>query len=194
MNIPKIETERLILREHKLQDFPHCKEMWADEIITRHTIGKPSSEQQTWFRVLNYRGHWTLMDYGYWAIEEKKSQKYIGELGFADFKREIAPPLSGVPEMGWVLAAPFHRKGYAKEAIAAALNWGNENLASRTIACIINPGNLPSIKIAKDFGFQWKQDTTYLGATIQLFFRNFKVGEVGDHVKKPMGLHTQITS
>ena len=170
--IPRIETDRLILRGHKLEDFSQSKVMWADEIVTRHTIGKPSSEQQTWARLCTYLGHWALLNFGYWALEEKKTGLLIGDLGFADFKRELDPSISGTPEMGWALIPAAHGKGYASEAIAAALSWGDKNLKSKRTACIINPENVRSIKLAEKFGFQWKQDTIYLDKDIKLYFRS----------------------
>ncbi len=38
--VPVIETTRLILRGHRLDDFPDCAAMWADPIVTRHIGGK----------------------------------------------------------------------------------------------------------------------------------------------------------
>jgi RimJ/RimL family protein N-acetyltransferase len=170
-SIPVIQTERLTLRGHELKDFALCRAMWADEITTKYTIGKPSTEQQTWMRVLAYRGHWELMGFGYWAIEEKKSGHYVGELGFADFKREITPSIQGQPEMGWALAPSAHGQGYATEAITAALGWADQNLKADKTVCIINPGNQRSIKLAGEFGFKTVTETNFMGAQVTLFSR-----------------------
>jgi len=96
--VPVVETARLRLRGHRLDDLDECMAMWADPIVTRFIGGKPSTQQQTWARVLGYVGHWSLLGFGYWAIEEKASGRFIGEIGFADFKREIAAPMKDVPE------------------------------------------------------------------------------------------------
>ncbi len=168
---PVIETERILLRGHRVSDFLECAKMWADDAVTRHITGRPSSSQQTWSRILGYAGHWSLMGYGYWAIEEKKSKAYIGELGFADFKREIDPAIQGTPEMGWALKPSAQGLGYAKEAIQTALAWADANLKCDRTACIINPDNLRSIALAEKFGFRWFRDTRYMDAAVKLYFR-----------------------
>jgi hypothetical protein len=98
--IPVIETNRLILRGHRLDDFSDCVAMWSDPIVTRFIGGKPFSEEETWARLLRYAGHWSMMDFGYWAIEEKDTHSFVGESGFADFKRDIEPSIKGMPELG----------------------------------------------------------------------------------------------
>lgn len=166
---PTIETERLILRSHRLEDFPACSAMWSDPIVVRYIGGKPSTQQQTWMRILAYRGHWTLMGFGYWAIEEKGSGKFAGELGFADFKRDIAPSMQGAPELGWALASPFHGKGYATEAVRAVLEWADANLTSQRTVCLIDPENAASIRVAEKAGYR-QFDRAVFGEKPTLFF------------------------
>jgi RimJ/RimL family protein N-acetyltransferase len=168
----RIETERLILRLHELTDFPLLKIMWEDPTTTRYTIGKPSTEQQSWARLMNYRGHWALMNYGYWAVEEKSSGKYIGDIGFADFKRDMTPSIEGIPELGWCLAQEFRGKGYATEALRVAINWGKIHLPSKSIACIISPANKTSLRVAEKCGFTTPQTAQYLGEETILYFQN----------------------
>src|SRR5690349_16068550 len=110
--IPIIETERLRLREHRLSDLENSLSMWTDPEIVRYTSGAPSTEQRTWLRMLEYLGHWAMLGYGYWAVAERSSDRYIGELGFADFKRDIDPSIKGIPELGWALASHSHGKGF----------------------------------------------------------------------------------
>ncbi len=86
---PRIRTERLVLRGHRLDDFPDALAMWSDPDVTRFIGGVPSTEQQVWSRMLSYAGHWSLPGFGYWAVEEAASGAFIGELGFANFKRDI---------------------------------------------------------------------------------------------------------
>lgn len=172
-SIPIIETARLRLREHRLEDFADCVAMWADPEVTRYTIGAPSSEQRTWLRVLAYLGHWSLLGFGYWAVEEKSSGRYIGELGFADFKREGMPELAGLPELGWALAAHAHGKGYATEALRAAIAWGDARFGSgQRTACIISPMNAASIRVAEKCGYREIARISKEGASEILFSRD----------------------
>src|SRR5664279_2337825 len=141
MSIPIVETERLRLRAHRLDDFTACAAMWADTAVTRYLGGKPFSEEEAWSRFLRYPGHWLLLGFGYWLVEEKATGNFVGEIGFADYKRDLTPSLKGTPEIGWVLAATVHGKGYATEAARAAILWGESYFGSIRTACIIHPEN-----------------------------------------------------
>jgi RimJ/RimL family protein N-acetyltransferase len=151
---PVIETERLRLRPHRADDLPDCVAMWSDPIVVRYTIGEPSPPQRTWIRILAYRGHWAMLNFGYWAVEEKASNRYVGELGFADFKRDIVPSIEGMPELGWALVPQFHGKGYATEALKAVVSWGDLHFAGRRTVCIIHPDNQRSFRVAEKLGFK----------------------------------------
>ena len=138
--------------------------MWSDPAVTRYTIGDPSPPQRTWMRILAYRGHWALLGFGYWAVEEKVTGRYIGEVGFAEFKRDIQPSIEGMPELGWALITQAHGKGYATEALRAAVAWGDNHFGSARTACIIHQDNRPSFRVADKLGYKE-------------FFRTSKDGE-----------------
>jgi RimJ/RimL family protein N-acetyltransferase len=169
--IPILETARLELRPHCLDDFPHCAAMWADPRVTQYIGGKPLTEEEAWTKFLRYAGHWRLLGFGYWAIEEKATGNFVGELGFADYKRELQPSLNGTPEIGWVLASRAHGKGYATEGVRAALAWGDVHFQSARTACIIAPENLASIRVAEKCGYQDPQPASYKGKPVLMFVR-----------------------
>jgi RimJ/RimL family protein N-acetyltransferase len=135
--------------------------MWADPIVTRFIGGKPSTPQQTWTRLLAYVGHWALMRYGYWAIEEQSSGAFIGEAGFADFKRDITPAMQNVPELGFALIPSAHGKGYATEAVRAILQWGDANLTSRRTVCMVNEDNAASLAIVQKARYRIFEHATF---------------------------------
>ena len=149
--VPVLETARLLLRGHTQADHEACVQMWADPIVTRYTIGAPSPPQRTWQRLLAYLGHWSLLGYGYWAVEDKQTGRYIGEMGFADFKRDA--PAVGSPELGWALAPHAHGRGLATEGLRAAVAWADACLEARETFCIIHPDNGASLRIADKLGF-----------------------------------------
>lgn len=152
MSAPVLETERLILRGHARADFEPLYSMWADPDVVRFITGKPSTREESWGRLLRYPGMWALIGYSFWVIEEKGSGQVIGEGGFADFQREIDPPIE-TPEMGWALKPSVQGKGYAFEALSAMIAWGEAHFARRDFACIIAPENAPSIRLAERLGF-----------------------------------------
>lgn len=168
---PVLETERLLLRAHRVDDFDDCYAMWSDPVVTRFIGGKPATREETWARLLRYAGHWTLLGFGYWVITDKGSGRFLGDLGFADFHRDIEPGFGGAPEIGWALAPHAHGRGIATEAVTAALTWGERTWPGQRTVCIISPDNLPSIRVAQKCGFREVTKTTYKGSPTVLFER-----------------------
>lgn len=162
-DIPAIQTDRLKLRGHRIEDLPDVAALWADPAVTRYIGGKPLSREEAWARLLRYAGHWAWLGFGFWAVEEKATGNFVGELGFADLKRDIEPRLDGTPEIGWVLATRAHGKGYATEAVRAVLAWGDARFGATRTVCLIHPENLPSLRVAGKCGYQEYQRTTYKG-------------------------------
>jgi RimJ/RimL family protein N-acetyltransferase len=169
---PALETERLLLRGHTHLDFDHCLSLWGDAEVTRFIGGRPASGEEVWARLLRYVGHWHELGYGFWTVSERASGRFVGELGFADFHRAINPPLTGMPEMGWALMPWTHGRGYATEAITAALAWG-AGVFTRPACCIISPDNAPSIRVAEKTGFKALVHTSYHDSPTIIFRRDW---------------------
>lgn len=149
---PRIETDRLILRGHALDDIPGRAAMVSDEEGMRFVGGCQNHEENVG-RILRYAGHWQLYGRGPFAVEEKASGALIGEIGVADFQRGLGPRFDGEPEALWVLSRAAHGKGYAAEAMAAALAWHEGAFGPRRLVCIIAPDNAPSLALAAKLGF-----------------------------------------
>ncbi len=169
--IPGIDTERLTLRGHRLEDFAETAAMWADPDVTRHIGGMPFTAEEVWTKVLRYVGHWALLGFGYWIVREKASGRLVGEVGFADFKRALEPALDGAPENGWVLSSWAHGNGYATEAVQASLAWAATHLGTPRTVCLIDPGNTASIRVAEKCGYREYARTRYKGSPTILFER-----------------------
>jgi len=169
--VPAIETARLRLRGHRIDDHEACAALWGDPVVTRFIGGHPSSREDVWARMLRYAGLWALLGFGYWAVEDKADGAFVGDIGFADFRREIEPSMQGTPEIGWVLSPRVHGRGYATEAVAAALAWGDAHFGSSPTACIIDPENLASLSVARKCGFEPIARTTYKGSPTLMFQR-----------------------
>jgi RimJ/RimL family protein N-acetyltransferase len=152
---PVLETQRLVLAGHAPEDFDPLAAIWSHPTVVEHILnGKPSTPRESWMRLLAYKGLWPLLGYGYWAIREKASGRYVGDLGFADFHRVIEPPIKGIPEAGWVIAPWAHGNGFATEALRAALGWLDQQERFDRSVCLIAPGNLASLRVAEKAGYR----------------------------------------
>ena len=180
MGAPTIETERLILRAHRLGDFPALAAMWGDPVVARFISGQPSTREDCWARLLRYAGHWELLGFGYWAVQRKDGAQLIGDVGFANWERNISPPLEGLPEGGWVFSTEAHGRGMATEAVNAALAWMDEKFGAKTTACIIGPGNAASIRVAQKVGYQEYCRSEFKGSQVIQFRRQGACRGSGD--------------
>ena len=171
MSAPTLPTARLPLRPPVLADFADSRAMWADPIVVQHVGGRPFTDEESWTRRLRARGLWAVLGFGYWAVRETSTGRYVGEVGFADLHRDIAPSLRGLPEMGWVLAAWAHGQGFGTEAVRAGLAWIDQTLAPPRVPCIIDAENAASLALAAKVGFQIRVHTHYKGAPIVLMER-----------------------
>lgn len=168
INIPTIETERLILRPLRKTDFDAYASFWADEDVVRFISGVPSTREQTWARLLRGAGMWHHMGFGFLAIEEKETSRFVGECGFLEVHREMTPSIEGTLETGWALSPSFHGRGYATEALRAIIAWGEQRFPGKEMTCIISPENAPSLRLAEKLGFRAVTRTEYHGEIILL--------------------------
>jgi RimJ/RimL family protein N-acetyltransferase len=169
--IPFVETERLLLRGHRQDDFAPSITMWTDPLVVRHLRSGAMSEEDVWTKFLRMAGHWAWMGFGNWAIEEKSTGRFVGEVGFVDRRRSVDPALDGLPEIGWALASTAQGKGYAAEAIREAHVWGAGHFGPVRTWCIINPENVPSIRLAQRCGYEEFARVNYKGLPRVVFRR-----------------------
>lgn len=170
--IPVLETARLRLREHRADDLDAYAAMWADADIVRFIGGVPLTREQAWARILQYRGMWLLLGYGFWVVEERDTGRLIGEAGVQDMRRDIRPTLTGMLECGWALVPAAQGRGLAREAVEAVLAWAARAHPALPLACIIAPANTPSLALAEKLGFTRRETAIYRGNDILFCARN----------------------
>ena len=170
--IPILETQRLRLRPHQLEDLDVCTAMWGNPLVTQYIGGRAFTREEVWARLLRYAGHWAWLGFGFWAVEERESRRFLGEIGLADFKREVQPPLDDGPEAGWVLVPDAHGQGFATEALRAVTAWSDDRGTARRMTCLIHPDNKASVKVAGKCGFHNVRRALYKGQMSEVMVRD----------------------
>lgn len=168
---PELRTERLRLRPHRREDAERLVALWQDPVVLRHFGGVPVAAEDSWNRLLRYVGHWAVNGYGLWAVEELETGDFLGDAGLFEGRRGLGAPFDSAPEAGWVLAPRGHGKGYAQEAMRAALNWGESAYGWNRTVCMIDPDNRPSFRTAEKLGFTCFDRQVYRGKEIVLLER-----------------------
>lgn len=145
--IPRVETERLLLREWREDDLDAFARLYANPEVTRYLgDGTTMDHAQTWRAIASAIGHWVLRGYGQWVLELKQSGEVIGRSGL--YNPEGWPGL----EVGWVVAPEHQGRGYATEAGAAGLRHAFGTVGATHVISLIYPDNLPSIGVARRLG------------------------------------------
>jgi RimJ/RimL family protein N-acetyltransferase len=168
---PLLTTARLTLAPHQPADYEDLLETWRDPVVMRFFGGEPSTPQEVWSRLLRYGGMWPLLGFGYWAVRETATGRFVGDVGLAEFHRDISPSLVGAPEAGWVLASWAHGQGFAREATEAIFAWADQVLSEPRTVCMIDPRNAPSLALAAKLGFRPFAQTQYTGRSVVLLER-----------------------
>lgn len=167
MNLgPVIETPRLILRPHQLEDYDACCALHRDPEAVRMIYQQPLTHEESWHRLLRYVGHWALLGYGLLIVEERVSRKVVGEVGMADFHRGLGEDFDSWPEFAWMISSHVHGRGYATEAARAMLDWADREFGPERTVCMIDPDNGASLRVADKLGFNLFGRDHYKGKAI----------------------------
>lgn len=163
MNEIRLETERLILRMWREEDFAQYEKMCADEEVMRYLGGKTMTRLEAWRHMAFLVGHWTLRGYGHWAVEEKSSGRFVGRIGFLNPQ--------GWPgfEIGWTLARDFWGKGYATEGARRALDYAFTEMGKGHVISLIHPDNRGSISVAVRLGETLEGRTELMGTELLIY-------------------------
>ena len=168
---PRIETPRLVLRRYEEGDFDAFYRMASDRGMFRYSERGPMTSDEVWTRLLRHAGHWSLLGYGVFAVEEKATGRYAGEAGLGQFRRGLGEPFDSCPEISWSIAPDLQGQGYAQEAAAAALRWFALREPGPTV-CMIHHANAPSLRVAAKLGYRQYASLDYKGYPALLFERS----------------------
>src|ERR1700686_1440993 len=97
MNEITLETERLLLRWLREDDFKQYAKMCRDPEVMGFLGGERITDIEFCRQRASFLGHWYFRGYGIWAVEEKSTGNLIGRIGFL---RLIGWPAC---EWGWTL-------------------------------------------------------------------------------------------
>ncbi len=157
--IPVLLTERLRLRPYRLADLDPLAAMWGDPEHVRFIGARTRPRPEVFVSLQRHIGSWFLVGYGFWVLESREDESVLGEAGFLPGMRAMDPGIDDTPEAGWSIAKTHWGQGLATEALQACLAWGDQALPFTRTACIIEPGNTASVRVATKCGFDKQLDS-----------------------------------
>jgi RimJ/RimL family protein N-acetyltransferase len=141
----QLETERLILRLQRPEDFDGYAELQADPEASRY-IGGVLTRAAAWRKFLQMPGAWMIQGYAMFSVVEKASGEWIGNVG--PWQPEGWPGT----EIGWAFRRCAWGRGIAFEAATAAVDWAFAQLGWTRMIHSIVPENQASQKLARRLG------------------------------------------
>lgn len=159
-----LETERLRLRQFRVEDLDAYAAMCADPEVMRFLgDGKTLTRAEAWRQMALIVGHWRLRGYGLWAVEERATGALVGRIGF--FNPEGWPGF----ELGWVLRRASWGQGYATEGAARALAHAFGEMGRERVISLIYPLNAASIRVAERLGERLQGRTELFGHEVLVY-------------------------
>jgi RimJ/RimL family protein N-acetyltransferase len=160
----QLETERLVLRMFRLEDWADMHEYYSDPECTKYTSRRSLKENESWQKMAALVGHWHLRRYGAYAIEGKELKKVIGVVGL-DYPNDWPEP-----EIQWGLVRPFWGKGYASEGVRAVKSMIFRYVPQMSpLISLIHPDNINSIKLAKAVGASFEREHYFRDDTWHIY-------------------------
>jgi RimJ/RimL family protein N-acetyltransferase len=134
----RIETERLIIRRFRCDDWMDLYEYLSNEEVVRYEPYGVFSEEDCKKEAARRSS-----DSAFWAVCLKDSGKLIGNVYFS---RQEPEEFSNW-EIGYVFNSEYWGKGYAAESCRAVIDYGFRELNVRRIVAMCNPVNTQSWRL-----------------------------------------------
>jgi ribosomal-protein-alanine N-acetyltransferase len=153
-----LETERLILREYEEADLDPLHRIFSDPETMKY-YPAPFSLQKTQDWIKRNQERYRKDGFGLWAVCLKETNECIGDCGLVkqmvDDRIEV--------EIGYHINKQYWSKGYATEAAKACKAYGFNQLGLNKLISIIDPKNVPSIRVAEKIGFTKEKEAFIFG-------------------------------
>lgn len=151
----RLETNKLIIRPYKEDDFLECYQLMQDKELFRYMNMDIMSLDEykklfNWLICSYNKGFFDDFKYSF-NITFKESGTHIGWCGIGglEFDHERK-------EIFYLIGKNYWGKGYAKEATKALLAYGYNTIGLETIAAVVNPSNIASIKVVENMGLNYQ--------------------------------------
>ncbi len=178
MQVPTLETERLLLRPWRAGDagayariirHPEALRYWGAGAFYRVKRSAAAliatvSDIEARRAVAGLQSHWQRHGFGMWAVEAKDNRELVGSVGLTRLDAWTADQAS--VEIGWLLAHPAWGRGFAVEAGRASLGYAFDQLGLPRIVLVAAAANARSERTAQRVGMAFAGRTRWNGIDV----------------------------
>ena len=147
-------SERLILRRAREEDLERLVQSWSDPFMTRYTGEKPDVRAFLAQLIADMQAKQPgeMEPGGPWyqfIVERRSDGAMVGDIGVG-----FEVPGECQVELGYRIHPAHQRQGYAREAVAAIIDWLIEAHAIHRFVGIAATENAASIALLRSLGFR----------------------------------------
>jgi RimJ/RimL family protein N-acetyltransferase len=159
------ETQRLYIRELNHDDTQGLATILTDPEVMKYSIRGVSTPEGIRSFINNCIENYRAYGYSQWAVFNKNSDELIGVCGLNPFTLDA----QDIVHINYRFARAHQGRGFALEAVNGVLEYAFEHLKVDSIKAIIEPDNLPSIKLAEKAGFIFVKEALFYQRPTRIF-------------------------
>lgn len=153
----RLETERLVLRDWREEDFDALHALCTCPLVMA-TIGPVHDAEKTRGLLGRLQERTARDGHTFWAMERKRDGRVIG---FCGVSRGSVTPIEGTLEIGWRMAADCWGQSYAREAAEATLRWIAANRPGEPVCAITSVTNVRSRGLMERLRMRYRADMDF---------------------------------
>lgn len=147
---PVLETDRLILRHIDNSDANDIFAIRSDAQVMRYIPRPIAKTIEDVYPLIDMIEDFLIKGERInWGVIFKETNQLIGMIGYVNIKPEHFRA-----EVGYALAASFHRKGIMREALIRIIAFGFEEMKLHSIEAIVDADNIASSQLLLNVGFR----------------------------------------
>ena len=152
-NLPRFETERLILRRIENMDYADMFEYSADPDVTKYLTWKPHEKiEDTKDYIVGLQKRYDSGKFFDWGLVCREDGRFIGTCGFTSINI-----VQNTCEVGYVLSKKYWGRGYMTEALECVMDFAFNYFGFYKVEARFIEGNINSQKVMQKMGMLYER-------------------------------------
>jgi [ribosomal protein S5]-alanine N-acetyltransferase len=148
-NFPKLETERLVLREIVPSDAEDLFRIFSDPATMKYWSCRPYNSVNQAHRLIESMAETARNGHGiHWAITLRDEDRLIGKCGYNEWRKAHRRG-----DISYIVDREKWGKGIVSEALRAVLDYGFSCMNLHSVEAGVTPGNDASTRMLEKHGF-----------------------------------------
>lgn len=155
-----LETKRLLLRTAAQGDIEAFDTHLNTPEMRKH-LGGPQDLHEIERYEAESKASFAKHGYGWMAMVEKATGEFVGQCGLKRVDAKGAS-IQGGFEIGWMVREDRWRRGYAREAVAALVDWAFTRHQAPHLVALTSHANAPSWHLMEAIGMERRANLDFV--------------------------------